>query len=121
MGRKMQAVTSYNIIVGRILEQRRKEKNLEQSDVASHLDISQSAWSRIERGQTTISVEHLTEVCGLFGIEPHEVLRDADKAKKGLMSKGIQISSKPLSGKDVAAFLSLAALTAMIFMILRKK
>ncbi|MCB1680923.1 MAG: helix-turn-helix transcriptional regulator [Rhodospirillales bacterium] len=118
----MQAETSYPAIVGKLLENLRKERNLKQQDVAGMLGLTQSAWSRIERGQSGLSMELLVRVCDLLETRPHEVLADADKARTGLIAQGIKVHPHVIARPErMMAVLGLAALGMMIFAILGRK
>lgn len=118
----MQAETSYPAILGRVLEHKRKGKNLDQKDVADHLGLTQSAWSKIERGQSGISMEQLLRVSQLLKTQPHSILEDVDLAKHGLEKQGVivhaSVASKP---SDTVALIALAVLGVMVVAILSKK
>ncbi len=118
----MQPETSYPAIIGRVLEHLRKENNLDQQTVAEFLGLTQSAWSRIERGQSGISIEQLVGVSNLFGTQPHNILADADRAKAGLENQGVKVFPHVIAKpSDATAFIALAALGALVFAILSSK
>lgn len=118
----MQAETSYPAIVGKLLENLRRERNLKQQDVASMLGLTQSAWSRIERGQSGLSMDLMVRVCDLLGTSPHILLGDADKARAGLMAQGIKVHPHIIARPErMMAVLGLAALGMLIFAILGRK
>ncbi len=118
----MQAETSYPAIVGKIIENRRKAKNLRQAELAEKLGVTQSSWSRIERGQSGLSMEQLLKVSDILGTSPHEILADADYAKAGLESQGIRVHPNTVSKPErTMAMLGLAALGMMILTILSRK
>ncbi len=118
----MQAETSYPAIVGRIIEYLRKEKGLKQETVATKLKLKQATWSRIERGQSGISLEQLSNVSDLLGTTPHQIIKNADYAKDALSNQGIkvhpQIIAKPSNNM---ALIGLIALSAMILTAILKK
>lgn len=118
----MQSETSYPAIIGRILEYLRKEAGLDQDVIAKRLGLTQSAWSRIERGQSGISMEQLLRVSDVLGTEPHKIIADADSASLKLKEDGIIIHPNIISKPDKAiAMLGLAALGLMIVAIIAKK
>jgi transcriptional regulator with XRE-family HTH domain len=45
-----------------------------QVDVAERLEISQAAYSRLEKGEVEISVTKLLELCAIYGVEPAKLL-----------------------------------------------
>lgn len=118
----MQAETSYPAVIGRILEFKRKELNLDQGDIAKQLGITQSAWSRIERGQSGISMEHLIKVSEILNTKPFEIIQAADEASEKLKSDGVKVHPNVITNSDnIIAVLGLAALSMMILAILNKK
>ena len=118
----MQAETSYPAIIGRVLERHRKEAGYDQGNIAEALGLTQSAWSRIERGQSGLSFEYLVKFCEILNTEPHKIIEDADYAAKKIKANGVVVNPHVITNTDkVVAILSLAALGAMIFTILSKK
>ena len=118
----MQAETSYPAIVGKLLENLRKDQNLRQQELAGLLGLTQSAWSRIERGQTGLSMDLLVRVCDVLGTSPHLLLGDADKARAGLLAQGIKVHPHIIARPErMMAMLGLAALGMLIFAILGRK
>ena len=67
-----------NLIVGNNLKLLRKAKSLSQEQVADYLNISQSAYARMERGESTSWTIHFKKICEVFEITPEELV------KKGL-------------------------------------
>ena len=63
-----------NKIVGNKLKQLRKSKNLSQEQVADYLCISQSAYARMERGESTSWAGHFNRICEVFEISPEELV-----------------------------------------------
>lgn len=117
----MQPETSYSAILGRILEHIRKEAGFDQGGIAKEIGLTQSAWSRIERGQSGISMEHLIRFSEILNTKPHKIIADADHASEQLKHDGITVHSNVLASSDkVIAALSLAALGMMILAILKK-
>lgn len=64
-----------NKIVGDNLKVLRKSKNMSQEEVADHLKISQSAYARMERGESTSWTIHFSKICKVFVITPEELIR----------------------------------------------
>lgn len=64
-----------NGIVGNNLKMLRKAKNMSQEQVADHLNISQSAYARMERGESTSWASHFKKICLLFEITPEELVK----------------------------------------------
>ncbi|OXB15442.1 hypothetical protein B0A68_10305 [Flavobacterium reichenbachii] len=64
-----------NETVGNNLKILRKIKNLSQEQVADHLNISQSAYVRMERGESTSWASHFVKICQVFEITPEELVK----------------------------------------------
>ena len=52
----------------------RQKKGLSQQAVAAKLNISQNAYSRMERGFTKITIDRISEIAKVFGIKYQELL-----------------------------------------------
>lgn len=63
-----------NIIIGNKLKKIRKAKNMSQEEVADFLNISQSAYARMERGESTSWASHFNRICEVFEIRPEELV-----------------------------------------------
>lgn len=118
----MQAETSYPAIIGRIIEFKRKQQGLDQQALADQLDITQSAWSRIERGQSGVSMPQLVRISEILNTKPYKIIEEADHAADSLNAQGVKVHSNIITKSDQAiAFLGLAALGALVAAILMKK
>lgn len=49
-------------------------KSISQLEMAELLNISQSAYAKIERGRTRLDVERLIEICHILSVEPSEMV-----------------------------------------------
>lgn len=63
-----------NKIVGNNLKTLRKAKNMSQEEVADYLNISQSAYARMERGESTSWAIHFNRICQIFERSPEELV-----------------------------------------------
>lgn len=86
-----ESATSYSSILGQMIVQARAQRALHQADLASAVGITQTAWSRIERGTTSITVEQLRTVANVLQREPHEIMLEADAAAKIAQNNGVAI------------------------------
>ena len=71
-----------NKIVGNNLKKIRKAKSISQEQAADNLHISQSAYARIERGESNSWANHLIKICEFFGINPQEILKNETEHNK---------------------------------------
>jgi transcriptional regulator with XRE-family HTH domain len=61
------------------IKQIRELKNLTQEHVATQLGLSTRAYSKIETGETQLTINRLNEISSILGVEPMEVLGFDDK------------------------------------------
>lgn len=87
-------VTTYPALVGNVLGRLRKIRNLDQGKFAEQLGLSQSAWSRIERGVAVINVEQLTNAATMLDVTAGEVLTETDAAKREFEAGGGRVVPK---------------------------
>lgn len=60
----------------------REEKNLKQIEVATHIGVDKSAYSKIEKGTRAISVEELQKMAQLFNMTTDQILNYDGKIPK---------------------------------------
>ena len=97
--------------------------DLRQAEFAQALGLTQSGWSRIERGETAIGLDQLFLVAQVLGMQPSELLQMTERALGDLQSRGYEIVAGRLPPKEPsagAAFLAGAALTALIGTLLQR-
>ncbi len=75
---------SYTSIVGRVLKMNRILAGLTLSDMATKTSGSTSGWSRIEAGETPLTVEKLHVAARVLKLTPAELIRAADELAKEL-------------------------------------
>ena len=51
--------------------------------------VGQSTWSRIEKGQSALTVEQLAKAAGQLELQPHQLLAVVDGARENLEAQGI--------------------------------
>ncbi len=52
----------------------REDHDMTQKEVANHLHISQRYYSDLERGRSTLSAEHLKQLCLLYKVSSDYIL-----------------------------------------------
>ena len=60
----------------------REEKNLKQIEVATHIGVDKSAYSKIEKGSRALTVEELQKMAGLFNMTTDQILNYDGKIPK---------------------------------------
>jgi len=64
-----------NALVVNKIKSLRKQKGMSQEQVAEHLRISQSAYARIENGESNSWATYINPISTLFEVEPEELLK----------------------------------------------
>ena len=72
-----------NVIIGNKLKKLRKSKDMSQEQVADYLHLSQSAYSRMERGESSSRASDTNIICELFKITPEELVTNDIRQDKG--------------------------------------
>ena len=65
-----------NTSVGNKLKQLRKNKSMSQEQVADYLHLSQSAYARMESGESHSWANHIDKICEVFEITPEELVKN---------------------------------------------
>ncbi len=90
------------------IEQIRKTKTLSREYMAQKLNVTLSAYGKMERGETSITIDRLYELAEIFGVEAEEILSFGKskpgnvtyvpiEAQAGLLSGYAQLSPSPSS------------------------
>ena len=87
----MQAETTYSAILGQILKELRKNKGMDQADIAKEMGMNRSSWSRIESGNTMVTIQQLQKAGDVFGMEANAILLKADIVAKTMKDKGYTV------------------------------
>ena len=87
----MQPETTYHSILGQILKELRKNKGMDQSDIAEKMGMNRSSWSRIESGNTMVNIHQLQKVGAILQMEANEILQKADTIANTMKDKGYTV------------------------------
>jgi len=64
-----------NKVIGKRIKQLRRHKGYSQEHLAHELCISQSAYARLENGETYTWASHLQKLCEIFEVQPEDIVR----------------------------------------------
>jgi transcriptional regulator with XRE-family HTH domain len=104
---------AYPAVVGQVLASIREQRKEKQGDIAARVGLSQSAYSRLEKGDSVMNLAQLHKVCAELGESPSSVLHRADTVEKQLKAQGVQVlSEKP--DNAAAALIGLGLLAALL-------
>jgi len=111
--------TTYQAVVGQVLVKFRKglESRLDQSALAKGVGVTQSTWSRIERGESSLSIGQLAKAAEHLHVSPSIILLEVESAVKGLRRQGVIvriISTQDIKSSNGIAMIGAAALGALV-------
>ena len=105
-----QPVVSYPTLVGRLLVHRREQLGFKQGTLAQAIGLSQSAYSRLESGDSVLNLSQLRNVCEQLGLSPAQLLHAADRYEAKLRRQGVAVvAEKPANPAAIAIGLGLLA------------
>lgn len=108
-----QGVVPYNTLVGKAIDEIRTRTGVTQSDMASALEIGQSAYSKLESGQAAMTLAQLRAVAVRLDCEPNDILRRSDGLARELERNGVQVPTKKDDNK-AAILIGLGLLLALM-------
>jgi transcriptional regulator with XRE-family HTH domain len=88
------AKVPYTTLLGQLLQHYRQQRGLQQADVAAALGILQPAYSRIEKGDTSITVTQLRIVARTLNMRPSLILDHADQWTQTLRAQGVTVTDE---------------------------
>jgi transcriptional regulator with XRE-family HTH domain len=84
----------YALLVGRVLGVVRESRGITQGEVASKMGLTQSAYSRLERGESVLNVEQLRIVAGTVKLTVPEILKQVEEYEAKLKQRTVKLVSK---------------------------
>ncbi len=94
-------MTTSNAVLGHLLALIRRRRNLTQAQVAEFLGLAGSTWSRVEKGETPITVEQLRVVADKLNVSPTVLLGLVEQAEGALRRSGFTVGSGPIEKAGV--------------------
>jgi len=85
-------------VIGQRLKNARLEKHFTQEELAEKLDVSVAFLSRIERGNSHISLKRLNELCGILDTDEGAILHGVSSSSSSYLDeefKGLLKSCPP--------------------------
>jgi transcriptional regulator with XRE-family HTH domain len=89
----LENVTTYGAIVGSVLAQERTARKLKQIDVATAVGVGTSTWSRIEKGESALTVDQLKLAAEALQLTPARILSLAAEAEETLSNHGVKVAT----------------------------
>lgn len=104
---------AYPAVVGQILASIREQRGEKQGDIAARVGLSQSAYSRLEKGDSVMNLAQLHKVAAELQTTPSAVLQRADAIQMQLKAQGVEVlPEKP--DNAAAALVGLGLLAALL-------
>lgn len=94
--------TSFISILGLTLRDiREKKDDCKQKTIAEALSMTTAGWSKIEKGQSAISVANLSKVAKVFEMSTSSILKQVEESIKELEKDGWIVSDDKLEEDDL--------------------
>ncbi len=108
------AETCYAEVVGHVVRGARELRRMDLATMATAVALSSSGWSRVETGETTMTLAHLRRAAHTLGLEPWELVQRADRLSSDLRTRGVVVhDDKPRNlGKLFAGGAAILAVLA---------
>ena len=90
---ELKNVTTYGAILGAVIANLRTAKQLKQSDMAAAVGVGPSTWSRLEKGESPLTVDQLRLASTALGESPSKIIDLAEVAVNEMVRKGVIIDS----------------------------
>lgn len=87
-------VVPYNTLVGKAISDLRAKAGITQGDMAAALEIGQSAYSKLESGQASMTLVQLRLIALQLKCESHEILASADNLANKLQDSGVEVPAR---------------------------
>lgn len=88
----MKNETTYQAVLGRLIVRKRQEKQIDQEDMARHVGVGRSTWSRIEAGTSALSMDQLAKAANKLDIPMGELMLEVDAIVRRLREHGVDVA-----------------------------
>ena len=103
----------YPVLVGRVVKSLRAERKIDQASMAQALSLTQSAYSRIESGDTAMSIWQLRLCALVLHVAPSDLLRRVEVLEHRVATEGIEVVAERRTNPR-AALIGIAILAALM-------
>lgn len=86
--------TTYQSVLGAVINLLRSssEKTITQADIAESLGVTVSTWSRIERGESPLTLEQLLTVALYLNLPLSKLFQNVEEQIEGLRKQGVSVA-----------------------------
>lgn len=96
---ELNAVTTSGAVLGAVLVKLRTLQGMKQGDLAVAVGVGASTWSRIEKGESGLSIDQLRLAAKALGQTAGRILEMAEAAEQEAIKKGINVEPLGTSSK----------------------
>ncbi|MHB1608346.1 MAG: helix-turn-helix domain-containing protein [Acidiferrobacter thiooxydans] len=96
-------VATSRAVLGYVLAELRRRRKLTQAQFAEQLGLAGSTWSRVEKGETSLTVEQLRAAADRLGISAASLLNLAAKGEEAVRRYGKVIGAPKTERRRVGA------------------
>lgn len=87
----IETVTTSGAILGQVIVKLRALSGLKQNELADAVGISPSTWSRIEKGDSGLSIDQLRATAKALGVSAALILEMVEESEKEVTARGIEV------------------------------
>lgn len=103
----------YPSLLGQVIKSERGHQGIDQASMAGSLGVSQSAYSRLESGDTTMNVWQLRLCASALGLTVSQLMAKVEVVARQIEGQGIEIVAERRTN-PAAALIGLAILAAFL-------
>lgn len=87
----MKNETTYQAVLGRVIAQKRQEKQIDQAQMARYVGVTRSTWSRIEAGSSALSMDQLAKAASKLDVPLGELMLEVDDIVRELRRQDVEV------------------------------
>ena len=108
------AVTTSGAVLGAALVHLRTVKGMKQAELATAVGLSASTWSRIEKGESGLSIDQLRQVAKVLGTTPGDILDLQEKWEAKAVKTGLRVAEGTVVAGAASLMGTAAGTTALL-------
>lgn len=110
----MKNETTYQTVLGRLIAQKRKERRIDQEEMARRVGVSRSTWSRIEAGSSALNMDQLARAASALGVSLGDLMLEVDEIVRELKRQGVEVHDSRDQARSASARAGGAAAVAFL-------
>ena len=110
----MKNETTYQTVLGRLIAQKRKERQIDQEEMARRVGVSRSTWSRIEAGSSALNMDQLARAASALGVSLGDLMLEVDDIVRELKRQGVEVHDSRAQARSASASAGGAAAVAFL-------